>query len=61
MLLTNFACQSAGLGAGCIQEELRSRKLNPTPSRAAPRTPSPGDAAVNDELAAMFAKRQIGA
>lgn len=40
------------------QEELRAKRLNPTPSRAAPRTPAPGDAAVNNELAALFAKRQ---
>mmetsp|Transcript_10344 Transcript_10344/g.31126 ORF Transcript_10344/g.31126 Transcript_10344/m.31126 type:complete len:234 (-) Transcript_10344:3002-3703(-) len=42
------------------QEELRARRLNPTPSRAA-RAPTAADTAVNDELAAMFAKRQIGA
>lgn len=41
-----------------MQDELLSKRRGLTPSRAAPRTPAPGDAAINNELAALFAKRQ---
>lgn len=41
-----------------MQEELLQKRRGLTPSRAGPRTPAPGDAEVNNELAALFAKRQ---